>query len=89
LKLNTFLTARTSKWVDSTRKDPAEASRRLVEQLRLIKDADEISQIRASVLLAASLYQTALRLIKPGVAEMQSQANWSCKRDGRGGEDVV
>ena len=44
---------------------------RLVEQLRLIKDADEISQIRASVLLAASLFQTALSVIKPGVAETQ------------------
>src|SRR5258708_20618633 len=43
----------------------------LVEQLRLIKDADEISQIRASVLLSASVYQTALSVIKPGVAEMQ------------------
>jgi Xaa-Pro aminopeptidase len=43
----------------------------LVEQLRLIKDADEISQIRASVLLAASLFQTALSVIKPGVAETQ------------------
>jgi Xaa-Pro aminopeptidase len=43
----------------------------LVEQLRLIKDADEISQIRASVLLAASLFQTALSVIKTGVAETQ------------------
>jgi Xaa-Pro aminopeptidase len=43
----------------------------MVEQLRLIKDADEISQIRASVLLAASLFQTALSVIKPGVAETQ------------------
>jgi Xaa-Pro aminopeptidase len=43
----------------------------LVEQLRLIKDGDEISQIRASVLLAASLFQTALSVIKPGVAETQ------------------
>src|SRR5438270_11897178 len=43
----------------------------LVEQLRLIKDADEINQIRASVLLAASLFQTALAVIKPGVAETQ------------------
>jgi Xaa-Pro aminopeptidase len=43
----------------------------MVEQLRLIKDADEISQIRASVLLAASLFQTALAVIKPGVAETQ------------------
>jgi Xaa-Pro aminopeptidase len=43
----------------------------LVEQLRLIKDADEVSQIRASVLLAASLFQTALSVIKPGVPETQ------------------
>jgi Xaa-Pro aminopeptidase len=43
----------------------------LVEQQRLIKDADEISQIRASVLMAASLFQTALSVIKPGVAETQ------------------
>ena len=43
----------------------------LVERLRVIKDADEISQIRASVLLAASLFQTALAVIKPGVAETQ------------------
>jgi Xaa-Pro aminopeptidase len=42
-----------------------------VEQLRLIKDADEINQIRASVLLAASLFQTAISVIKPGVAETQ------------------
>ena len=43
----------------------------LVEELRVIKDAEEISQIRASVLLAASLFQTALSVIKPGVAETQ------------------
>lgn len=43
----------------------------LVERLRIIKDAQEISQIRASVLLAASLFQTALSVIKPGVAETQ------------------
>jgi Xaa-Pro aminopeptidase len=43
----------------------------MVEQLRLIKDSDEINQIRASVLLAASLFQTALSVIKPGVAESQ------------------
>jgi Xaa-Pro aminopeptidase len=42
-----------------------------VEQLRLIKDADEIIQIRASVLLAASLFPTALSVIKPGVPETQ------------------
>jgi Xaa-Pro aminopeptidase len=40
-----------------------------VEGMRLIKDADEISQIRASVLMAASLFQTALSAIRPGVPE--------------------
>jgi Xaa-Pro aminopeptidase len=43
----------------------------VIEELRVIKDAGEISQIRASVLLAASLFQTALTVIKPGVAESQ------------------
>jgi Xaa-Pro aminopeptidase len=43
----------------------------LIEEQRVIKDAEEISQIRASVLLAASLFQTALSVIKPGVAEAQ------------------
>ena len=43
----------------------------LIEELRVIKDASEISQIRASVLLAASLFQTALSVIKPGVSESQ------------------
>lgn len=40
-----------------------------VEQMRMIKDADEIEQIRASVLLAASLFQTALSAIRPGMPE--------------------
>ena len=43
----------------------------MVEEMRVIKDGDEIGQIRASVLLAASLFQTALSVIKPGVAEAQ------------------
>lgn len=49
-----------------SRLKPAEG---MIEDLRLIKDADEIEQIRASVLLAASLFQTALSVLKPGVAE--------------------
>jgi Xaa-Pro aminopeptidase len=40
-----------------------------IERLRMTKDADEIAQIRASVLLAASLFQTALSVIRPGVSE--------------------
>lgn len=40
-----------------------------VEELRAIKDADEVEQIRAAVLLAANLFQTALSAIRPGTAE--------------------
>src|SRR5262249_15136028 len=41
----------------------------LIEQLRVSKDSEEIEQIRASVVLGASLFQTALSTIRPGVAE--------------------
>jgi Xaa-Pro aminopeptidase len=41
----------------------------VVEQLRTIKDADEVEQIRAAVLLASGLFQTALGTIRPGTAE--------------------
>lgn len=41
-----------------------------VERLRLTKDHEEIEQIRASVLLGASLFPTALTAIRPGVPEM-------------------
>lgn len=41
----------------------------MVEQLRISKDTEEIEQIRASVLLAASLFPTALSAIRPGVSE--------------------
>ena len=40
-----------------------------IEELRISKEAEEIEQIRASVVLAASLFQTALSAIRPGVAE--------------------
>ncbi len=41
----------------------------VVEKLRLTKDQAEIAQIRASVLVAASLFQTALSAIRPGMSE--------------------
>jgi Xaa-Pro aminopeptidase len=40
-----------------------------VEQLRLIKDQEEIAQVRASVLLGASLFPAALASMRPGVSE--------------------
>jgi Xaa-Pro aminopeptidase len=41
----------------------------LIEELRVTKEGEEIEQIRASVVLGASLFQTALSAIRPGVAE--------------------
>lgn len=43
----------------------------MLEELRVIKDPSEISQIRAAVLLGSSLFQTAISVIKPGVSENQ------------------
>ena len=42
----------------------------MVEQLRTVKDADEISRIRAAVALAADLFPRALATVRPGVAEV-------------------
>jgi Xaa-Pro aminopeptidase len=43
----------------------------VVELLRLTKDAEEVEQIRAAVLLGASLLPSALAAIRPGVAEAE------------------
>src|SRR5690348_5020451 len=41
----------------------------IIEQLRAKKDADEVAQIRAAVLMGSSLFATALKSIRPGVTE--------------------
>ncbi|HWX55219.1 MAG TPA: Xaa-Pro peptidase family protein [Verrucomicrobiae bacterium] len=41
----------------------------LAERLRETKDLEEIEQIRAAVVLASSLFQSALSVIRPGVSE--------------------
>jgi Xaa-Pro aminopeptidase len=46
----------------------------LVEKARMIKDAEEIGLIRAAVLAGAKLFDTALKTIRPGVAEMEVAA---------------
>src|ERR1700691_2144835 len=42
-------------------------ARPLVEQARMIKDAEEIERLRAAVLLGASLFDVILKAIRPGV----------------------
>ena len=41
----------------------------LVEQIRMVKDGDEISLLRSAVTLGASLFDRALEVIRPGVPE--------------------
>src|SRR4051812_20782046 len=41
----------------------------LVERLRMVKEPEELAQIRAAVLLASGLFEGLLRSIKPGVKE--------------------
>ncbi|HXZ81004.1 MAG TPA: Xaa-Pro peptidase family protein [Terriglobales bacterium] len=46
----------------------------LIEQLRLVKDDQEMAAIRSAVNLGASLFDTALNTIRPGVAEVRVAA---------------
>jgi Xaa-Pro aminopeptidase len=46
----------------------------LVEQARMIKDADEIASIRAAAAMGACLFDRALQVIRPGVRELEVAA---------------
>ena len=46
----------------------------LVEQARMVKDADEVAVIRSAVELGAGLFDRALRTIRPGVSEIEVAA---------------
>jgi Xaa-Pro aminopeptidase len=46
----------------------------LVEQARMVKDAQEMQRLRASVLMGARLFDSALETIRPGVMETQVAA---------------
>jgi Xaa-Pro aminopeptidase len=46
----------------------------LVEQVRMVKDADEIAHLRAAAVLGASLFDRALEVIRPGVKESEVAA---------------
>jgi Xaa-Pro aminopeptidase len=46
----------------------------LVERNRMLKDAEEIEQIRAAILLGANLFDVLLKTIRPGVKESEVAA---------------
>ncbi|MBI2678537.1 MAG: aminopeptidase P family protein [Candidatus Koribacter versatilis] len=59
----------------------------LVERLRMIKEREEIEQIRAAVLLASGLFDRVLRTIRPGVreADVAAELEHAARRDGAEG----
>ena len=46
----------------------------LIEQLRMVKDADELDKIRAAALLGSSLFDRLVEVIRPGVTELEVAA---------------
>ena len=59
----------------------------LVQQARMIKDAEEIERLRAAVLLGASLFDVILKTIRPGVKETEvaAELEYAARRAGADG----
>ena len=60
----------------------------MIEGLRAIKDADEISKIRSAVNLGAALFPTALKHIRPAARESQIAAEIEYEARRRGAEGM-
>jgi Xaa-Pro aminopeptidase len=56
----------------------------LVEQMRMVKDEEEISRLRAAVRLGAGLFDAALKTIRPGVkeADVAAEMEYAARRAG-------
>ena len=70
---------------------PADASLRpapaLIERSRMLKDAGELQQIRAAILLGANLFDVILKTIRPGVkeSEVAAELEYAARRAGAEG----
>jgi Xaa-Pro aminopeptidase len=60
----------------------------LVEQARMVKDADEIAAIRSAVAMGARLFERALQVIRPGVKEVEVAAEMEYAAR-KGGADAM
>jgi Xaa-Pro aminopeptidase len=56
----------------------------IVENLRLVKDEEELSQIRAAVNVGSELFRSAIEAIRPGVRESQvaAEIEYAARRSG-------
>jgi Xaa-Pro aminopeptidase len=59
----------------------------LIERSRMLKDAGEIQQIRAAILLGANLFDVILKTIRPGVkeSEVAAELEYAARRAGAEG----
>jgi Xaa-Pro aminopeptidase len=62
--------------------------RGLVEQFRMVKDADEVKCLRAAAILGASLFEQALQAIRPGVKETEVAAEMEYAARRAGAEEM-
>jgi Xaa-Pro aminopeptidase len=63
-------------------------TRGLVEQLRMVKDADEITRLRAAAALGSRLFDRALEVIRPGVTENEVAAEMEFAARRTGAEEM-
>jgi Xaa-Pro aminopeptidase len=63
-------------------------TRGMVEQARMVKDADEIALLRAAAVLGASLFERALEVIRPGVRETEVAAEMEYAARRAGAEEM-
>jgi Xaa-Pro aminopeptidase len=63
-------------------------TRGLIEQARMVKDADELASLRAAAKLGASLFERALEVIRPGVTENEVAAEMEYMARRSGAEEM-
>jgi Xaa-Pro aminopeptidase len=61
---------------------------RLIEQARMVKDQEEISRLRAAVCLGSSLFDVALKIIRPGAKEIEVAAEMEYEARKAGAEGM-
>ena len=60
----------------------------LVERARMVKDKDELDRIRAAVVLGAHLFDRALKVIRPGIKEVEVAAEMELTARRGGAEEM-
>ena len=60
----------------------------IVEKLRMVKDKDELQRIRAAVGLGAKLFERAVEVLRPGIAEVEVAAEMELTARRGGAEEM-